>query len=131
MIGTPPFFQRIDVALNTLAFLFPKWDSDTRIWYRYEASIQVLDTYMLEIGHLDADKRRIENFVYWRNRLVALKQVFDEARPSTLQQWWNDRRNGIQWYTFWVAILVLVLTLFFGLIQSIEGALQVYKAFNP
>lgn len=74
----------IDEALNTLAFLFPKWDSDTRIWYRYEASIQVLDTYMLEIGHLDADKRRIENFVYWRNRLVVLKQVFDEARPSTL-----------------------------------------------
>ncbi|KAK2616510.1 hypothetical protein QQS21_000553 [Conoideocrella luteorostrata] len=121
----------IDETLNTLALLFPKWDNDTRSWFRDEASTRDLDTCVLEIGHLDADKRQIENFVYWHDRLVMLKQVFDEARPSTLQQWWNDRRNGVQWYTFWVAVLVLLLTVFFGLIQSIEGALQAYKAFNP
>ena len=33
-------------------------------------------------------------------------------------------------YTFWVAVLVLVLTIFFGLVQSIEGALQVYASFK-
>jgi len=63
--------------------------------------------------------------------VVILKQVFDESRPSTLLQWWNDRRNGVQWYTFWVAILVLLFTMFFGMVQSIEGALQVYKAYHP
>lgn len=57
-----------------------------------------------------------------------LKQVFDEAQPKTLTQWWYDRRNGVQWYTFWVAAFVLLLTIVFGLIQSIEGAIQVYAS---
>lgn len=34
-------------------------------------------------------------------------------------------------YTFWVAILVLVLTLLFRILQSIEGAFQIYKAYHP
>jgi hypothetical protein len=114
-----------------MALLFPKWDRDTRAWYQTQASLRGLDTRLIEIGQLDADKRQIENFSFWHDRLVILKQVFDETRPATLGQWWNDRRNGVQWYTFWVAILVFVLTVFFGLVQSIEGALQVYKAFNP
>ncbi|KAK1765424.1 hypothetical protein QBC33DRAFT_544269 [Phialemonium atrogriseum] len=121
----------VDETLATIALLFPKWDVDTRSWYKQEASLRGLDPYLIEIGHLGADKRRFEGFHYWHDRLVVLKQVFDESRPRTLQQWWNDRRNGVQWYTFWVAFLVLLLTIFFGLVQSIEGALQVYKAFHP
>lgn len=57
---------------------------------------------------------------------MMLKQAFDETQPKTMRQWWYDSRNGVQWYTFWVAMLVLVLTVVFGLVQSIEGALQVY-----
>ena len=49
----------------------------------------------------------------------------------TINQWWNDRRNGVQWYTFWVAVLVLILTIVFGMAQTVEGALQVYKAYHP
>ena len=60
-----------------------------------------------------------------------LKQEFDMAEPSTVAQWWNDRRNRVVWATFWVAAMVLFLTVFFGCIQSIEGGLQVYKAYHP
>jgi ABC-type Fe3+ transport system permease subunit len=59
-----------------------------------------------------------------------LKDVFDEAEPRSLAQLWYDRRKRVQWYTFWVAVLVFVLAVFFGLVQSIEGALQVYLAFK-
>ena len=83
---------------------------------------------LLKIGNLDAESRQMENFGYWHDRLVILKEVYDEARPSTLSQWWYDRRNGVQWYTFWVALLVLILTIMFGLIQCIEGAIQAYVA---
>ncbi|KAF4964631.1 hypothetical protein FSARC_7473 [Fusarium sarcochroum] len=121
----------IDETLNTIALLFPRWDRDTRAWYQTQASLRGLDTQLIEIGQLDADKRQIEKFNFWHDRLVILKQVFDETRPNTLRHWWRDRRNGVQWYTFWAAILVFLLTVFFGLVQSIEGALQVYKAFNP
>ena len=85
-----------------------------------------LDYQAVKCDRLRAIDRHIDNFAFWRDRLVVLKQVFDEAEPSTLSQWWCDRRNEVQWYTFWVAILVLVLTLVFGFVQCIEGALQVY-----
>jgi hypothetical protein len=40
--------------------------------------------------------------------------------------------KAIQWFNFWFAVALLVgLTVFFGLVQSIEGALQVYKAYHP
>ncbi|KAK7978480.1 hypothetical protein PG996_004527 [Apiospora saccharicola] len=62
---------------------------------------------------------------------LILKQAYDDATPRTISQWWHDRRNGVQWYTFWVAILVLILTTLLGLVQCVESALQVYKAFVP
>ncbi|KAG5657318.1 hypothetical protein KAF25_005882 [Fusarium avenaceum] len=121
----------LNETLDTMALLFPKWDKKSRAWYEREASVRGLDSYLIEVGQLTADKRRLENFSFWRDRLILLKQVFDESGPENIWQWWYDRRNGVQWYTFWVAILVLFLTVFFGLVQSIEGALQVYKAFHP
>lgn len=60
-----------------------------------------------------------------------LKQAYDDATPGALPQWWYDRRDGVTWSTFWIAVVVLVLTVFFGLVQSIEGAIQVYKAYSP
>ena len=36
----------------------------------------------------------------------------------------------MQWYTFWVAICVFIITLLFGLLQFIEGAMQVYLAWR-
>jgi uncharacterized protein YneF (UPF0154 family) len=44
--------------------------------------------------------------------------------------WLWDRRNTVQWCTFWLAILVIALTLLFGLVQSIEGGLQLYLAYK-
>lgn len=120
----------VQETLATLALLFPTDNALVKDWLQqinFEASI---DPQMLECGYLKTDDRQIEKFRYWHDRIVVLKQVFDEATPQTMSQWWHDRRNGVQWYTFWVAIVVLALTLTFGLIQSIEGALQVYGTFR-
>ena len=69
---------------------------------------------------------------YHRDRLTTLKQAYDEAKPSTVQQAWSDRRNPSQWYNFWIAgFLILALTVLLGIIQAVEGALQVYKAYHP
>ena len=86
---------------------------------------------LVKCGHLRLDDRQIETYHFYHDRLVILKQAYDQSRPAILKQWWHDRRNGVQWYTFWVAVVVLFLTIFFGIVQSIEGALQVYKAFHP
>jgi hypothetical protein len=38
----------------------------------------------------------------------------------------------VQWYNFWLAVALIVgMTFFFGVIQSVEGAMQVYKAYRP
>jgi hypothetical protein len=117
-------------TLQTLALLFPQLE-ETHRWLQEVLLTQVLDPRVAKCGLLRTDDRQIEKFLHWRDRLITLKQVFDEAKPQTLSQWWYDRRNGKQWYTFWVAILVLILTFFFGFVQSVEGALQAYKAFHP
>jgi hypothetical protein len=118
----------IEETLETLALLFPKFDEDTERWYE---RMPKLDPNARQIGHYTSGQRQIKQYRYWHDRLVVLKQVFDESRPKTLTQWWIDRRNAVQWSTFWVALLVLALTIFFGIVQSIEGALQVYKAYHP
>lgn len=121
----------IEETLRTLALLFPQFDKATTTWFTKIPYSLHIDREVVKCGQLKADNRQIKNFLYWHDRLAILKQVFDESRPSTLTQWWWDRRNGVQWYTFWVAISVLLLTIFFGMVQSIEGALQVYKAYHP
>ena len=117
--------------MKTLALLFPQTDATSRKWLRKICKLNQLDSGLLKVGSLKADDRQIERFHYWRDRLVVLKQVFDDAEPRGLSQWWYDRRRGVQWYTFWLAALILILAVVFGVIQSIEGALQVYKAFVP
>jgi len=85
-----------------------------------------LDPKLIEAGHLNTHHRQIENFKYWHDRLDMLKQIFDELEPSSLGQWWVDRGKRVQRLTFGVAILVLILTVVFGIIQSIEGGIQSY-----
>jgi hypothetical protein len=121
----------VEETMRTLALLFPQTDKKTKKWFRKLSSRQNIDTKALNCGRLRAEDRHIENFDFWHDRLIILKQVFDETEPSTLSQWWYDKRKRVQWYTFWVAALVLALTILFGLIQCIEGALQVYKAYHP
>jgi len=41
-----------------------------------------------------------------------------------MTQLFNDRRNVLQWYTFWFAVVILVLTIIFGLISSITAVLS-------
>jgi hypothetical protein len=128
-----PYFPSgfIDETLRTIALLIPRSDPDVTAWFKQLSSTRQLDPAAMNCPHLRAENRQIEDFEFWHDRLIILKQFFDEAEPSTLAQWWCDRRRGVQWYTFWIAALILALTVFFGLVQSFEGALQVYKAYNP
>ncbi|KAH9208058.1 hypothetical protein DL95DRAFT_428842 [Leptodontidium sp. 2 PMI_412] len=124
-----PLFEPkfINETRRTLALLFPQHNKVTRLWYRKLCPRLNLDPEAIRCGHLRAEDRHIEKFEYWHDRLVVLKQVFDESEPRTLEQWWCDRRNGVQRYTFWVAVLVLALTIFFGAVQCVEGGLQVWR----
>ena len=117
-------------TLQTLALLCPASDHEMRQWMSGLPDYGRLDKRVSQCGRLKTDNRPIDWFMFWGDRLVMLKQAFDEAQPTTMRQWWYDSRNGVQWYTFWVAVMVLALTVVFGLVQSIERGLQVYASFK-
>jgi hypothetical protein len=118
----------LDETLRTLSLLIPPNDTQTSKWFNEKQKQFNLDPKAGSCRHLNSAARQIENFKYWRDRLVILKQAFDESEPKTVKQWWNDDRKRVQWYTFWVAALVLVLTVLFGLIQSVSGVVQAWAA---
>ena len=107
----------------------------TRKWYKTQMKEMspslYLDPTLLKCGHLRAEDRHIDTFHFWRDRIVILKQVFDDSEPASWSQWWYDKRSGVNRYPLMIAALALVLTAFFGLIQCVEGGLQTYKAWYP
>ncbi|PMD31780.1 hypothetical protein L207DRAFT_441732 [Hyaloscypha variabilis F] len=130
----PPGFMT--ETIRTLALLLPRRDAYVRSWLQKQQRLMELhnriDRQAASEGRLKAAERQITKFVFWHDRLVILKQAFDESQPKNLRQWWNDRRNPVQWYNFWFAVALIVgLTVFFGVAATVEGAIQVYKAYHP
>ncbi|KAL8701206.1 MAG: hypothetical protein Q9201_005030 [Fulgogasparrea decipioides] len=118
----------IDETFRTLGLLIPSSDARSRKWFAKKQRILSLDTKAGSYGPLNASARQIEKFHYWRDRLVILKQTFDDSEPNTIASWWYDDRKMVQWYTFWVAAFVLLLTIVFGLIQSVSAVVQAWAA---
>ncbi|KAN0090497.1 hypothetical protein V8E51_019076 [Hyaloscypha variabilis] len=119
----------IQETLRTLALLLPSHDKSTRKWFTPHLTSLRLDATVLACGQLKLEARQIDHFKFWHDRLVVLKQYFDDSQPRTIKQWWFDDRKRVQW--FWVAIVLVVCTVLFGVIQCIEGGWQIYKAYYP
>ena len=119
-------------TLQTLALLIPRANRKCKHWFE-----RIHSQGEAEIDKAAGDvellhwARSPEKYQYWGQRLIMIKDAYDASEPKDLGQWWHDRRRKVQWYTFWVAILVLVLTIVFGLIQSVTGVMQVYYATHP
>lgn len=45
-----------------------------------------------------------------------------------MRQLWEDDRKRAQWFTFWVAVLVFVMTVVFGVVQSVAGIVQAWAS---
>ncbi|KAF6812371.1 hypothetical protein CMUS01_13075 [Colletotrichum musicola] len=131
----------LDETLRTLAIIFPEsefgsygcFKSCRTPWLRKlcsKDSACKVDSRLGSCGTLRGVDRGIENFRFWRDRLVILKQEYDEATPRTLTQFWNDRRNRVVWWTFWLAVVVLALGIAgvaIGIIQCVLSGLQLAK----
>lgn len=109
---------------QTLALLFPYSESPHRGWNRRIRRAQP----DVEVGFSSNPTRDSRYYQHWCERLVILQDAFDASKPQRLTQWYHDKRDGNQFYTFWLAVTAITLTLVFGLVQSITGILQVYLA---
>ncbi|QKD50328.2 uncharacterized protein FOBCDRAFT_197731 [Fusarium oxysporum Fo47] len=113
-------------TLRTLAILFPQSDHwaalrsnrKKQVWLERLCthSSRVIDPQLAWCGTPSGESRYLSNFCFWRDRLLILKEDFDHSTPDSFSQWRYDRRNGMQWHNFWVAMVVLGLTAVFGLI---------------
>jgi hypothetical protein len=122
----------LNETLDTIALLIPRADKSCKKWYQKarQRNSGRLDP---KAGDLELHLRcrSVGRYKFWADRLSTIENSYAQSEPGTIHQWWNDRRRKVQWYTFWVAILVLLLTIVFGLVQSVTGILQVYLAYHP
>lgn len=115
-------------TIRTISLLMPPVLGEPNLWFRQQRQMHKIDTEAGNCDRLNSSQRQIKNFVYWRDRLVLLKRTFDDTEPRNLSQLWWDDRKKTQWFTFWVAVLVFILTLFFGIVQSVASIVQAWAS---
>lgn len=115
--------QSVDTMLSDLCERKYKsgclwWKSYDRVLRGYPPNVWPITCRSIE-GHLqqsDVYSAR-DDFPRLGRRLIKLQQFNLRQRPSKLTDLWRDRRNPLQWYTFWAVVLV-------GGVANILAALQ-------
>lgn len=118
----------VDETIRSISLLIPPVLGEPNPWFQQQRKKNLIDAQAGVCNRLNSSQRQIENFVYWRDRLVLLKRTFDDAEPRNISQLWWDDRKKTQWFTFWVAVLVFFMTLFFGVVQSVAGIVQAWAS---
>ena len=118
----------VEETIRSISLLIPPVLGEPNPWFQQQRKKTQIDAQAGVCDRLNSSERQIEKFVYWRDRLVLLKRTFDDAEPRNISQLWWDDRKKTQWFTFWVAVLVFIMTVFFGIVQSILGIIQAWAS---
>lgn len=118
----------VDETIRSISLLIPPLLGEPNPWFQQQRKKTLIDAQAGVCDRLNSSERQIEKFVYWRDRLVLLKRTFDDAEPRNISQLWWDDRKKTQWFTFWVAVLVFIMTVFFGVVQSVAGIVQAWAS---
>ena len=73
---------------------------------------------------------KLDSYPFWGERLAEIQRRYDTSRPKHVAQWYYDRRNRDARARLWIAIIIFVLTVLFGVISSVTGVLQVTAAWK-
>ncbi|KAH9229131.1 hypothetical protein K456DRAFT_56520 [Colletotrichum gloeosporioides 23] len=76
------------------------------------------------------DRPRLMEFKYYRSRLVDVAYEFLNP-PRKWRSIWKDRRNPMQFWTFWLGLLIFLFTLAFGIMATVLAGLQLHVALHP
>ena len=110
----------LDETIRTLDILFPFGDDRTMAYLEDQGQNFYGLTTPRHSRYMSAD---LNDFDYWRDRLAVLYDLLDQP-PSTLVGMLYDRRNPIQWWTFWLAVFFSTLIFVFGVAGLILGFKQ-------
>jgi hypothetical protein len=93
-------------TIRTLNLLFPQWDPETDHLLKQHGQT------FHDLPPFDGPHTlNLHEFDYWRYQLLELHEDIYRSPPVSWAQLWLDRRNPQQWYTFWIALIILMLTL--------------------
>ena len=113
-------------ALGTLGLLIPS-DPDCLKWFQANAGEDIDPN----AGCQFEPSRFVQEFCMWRANLLAIEREWDNSSPRSLKQWWKDRRRRREWFPFWVAAIVVILTivsLLLSLISAVTGVIAAREA---
>ncbi|KAF8535849.1 hypothetical protein BDD12DRAFT_750519 [Trichophaea hybrida] len=111
---------------QTLSLIFPCWDADTTAYLNQLKKGNNIDVDSL-LGNVTLMPRRFysSDFEFYGVRLEDLRDALNSKQPFSIRQLWFDRRNRQAWCTLWVAVVVFILTIIFGVISSVTSIMQV------
>lgn len=97
------------------------------------SKLHALGSFMWPSACCDSQGRLLEQDVYNVNidlpilgsRFLKIETFSLHQQPSRIRDLWRDRRNPIQWYTFWAVLIVGGLTLLIGSLQLLVSVVQI------
>jgi hypothetical protein len=76
------------------------------------------------------DQEFYDDFPYFGERIRYLKLVLQEQKPRTLKELWRDSRATLQWWTFWLVMIVGIPNLAFALGSLVTSVFQTWAAYK-
>jgi hypothetical protein len=72
-----------------------------------------------------------DDFAVFGPRLLILQRYNMRQQPSKVKDLWRDRRNPLQWYTFWAVLWIGGAGIVLAVLQVLVGIVQVYLTARP
>lgn len=114
-------------TLRTLDVLFPTWDPKTIEFVDNMSSNSNITPSFKLMDLYPQQPQGLTKFKFWRARLTELI-VEHQSPPHDWRQIWKDRRNPTAYWTFWIGLMIFLLTLVFGVIASVLAVLTYQQA---
>jgi len=103
----------------SIDLLFPSWDRRTNEFLEKEGQS------FHQMGPFDTSRTlNLLDFGHWRDRLLEVYEEIFESPPVSREQLWADRRNPQQFWTFWIALAILGLTI----LSNVTGIVQAWAS---
>jgi hypothetical protein len=115
----------VEETIKSLNLLFPMDDPATEILLHRRGQ-----TFHRDVPFATRRTLNVLDFDVWRDKLLELHEEVFLSPPASWAQLRKDRRNPQQFWTFWIALFILALTIvstFASVLQTVYSVLAYYK----
>ncbi|KAL7919268.1 hypothetical protein ACQKWADRAFT_323135 [Trichoderma austrokoningii] len=118
-----PFLSTICTVSTAASRLFRRRLANPDLpGYLFPATILDVDDQLMESDTYSSG----DDFPHFGSRLLAVQQYNLRQQPRRIRDLWRDRRNPLQWYTFWAVLWVGGITIVLALLQLVAAIIQTY-----